>query len=566
MKAKLFILPVLLLLHTSANSQWTRDSVRNTIIKDTVTMQDGSDPRIVSTTGGRSYIVWAENTGNNMGFSYRMQLLDSNGYRLWPANGILIDSMAGSTIFSYDVKTDKEGNALIGLQNTRLGSYVPVIYKVDQQGRMMWGASGIQLTDTAQDGGIYPNICVTDNNNVIVAWAARKGTDEFISAVKITSNGALFWPDNLRITDTVYPSLLSVVSAQGEDFIIQYSEPINMNSAFTTFQYAQRYNNLGQAVWRVPAKISSKEVQAHHLPHTITDGYGGIMTCFVSGNPDNPRLSDVYAQRVYADGHTWDSTGKRLSSGTNVLRFSPASIYVASQNKYFIGICETDGNQNMQGIALQKMDTAGNVLLGVTAPSIYPLASQLIYNGAIADINDGILLQYALQDTSQVSLYAIKVTYNGAVAWQPASIPLSVATSTKRNCVLGSYSNGQVVAVWSDDRMNRGGGIYAQNIRKDGSQGVRPTSVEHHKLASQLVSVYPNPAQQQVTVTLKKSSTGLVTVKLLNLAGQIVLSDRQDLYNTTFNKTYDLSSYPKGTYLLEVSNNKTIERAKVILQ
>lgn len=565
MRIKLFVF-ISVLLSFSAHAQWTNDSLRNTIVKDTAAMRGASDPQVVATTGGKSYIAWAE-MGPDGGFTYRMQLLDSNGYRLWPSNGVLIDSMAGNTTYMYDLKTDKDGNAVIGVQNIRSGNPSPIICKVNEQGQMMWGASGIPLTDTAQDGGIFPNICVTDNNNVVVAWSANKGNTGFISALKITPNGAFLWADNLRIMDSTNPSTPSIIASTGEDFIIQYSRSADTVMNFSTLLYAQRYDHLGRAVWSTATKISTKTIQRFHPPGTMSDGYGGIITHFISSNPDNINMTDVYAQRIYADGHVWDTIGKRLSSGIHANRFEAGSLFVASQNQYFTSIYETDPGQNKMGIALQKLDTAGNVLLGTTAPLLYPLTANFIYSRSITDMGDGILIPYSLGDAAQTSLYVIKATYNGSAAWQPASVPLSVATGLKNNCVLSRYSYGQVVAVWCDDRMNRGGGIYAQNIRKDGSRGMFSTSVQNNKLPNQLIKIFPNPAQQQITITFKNSNArGIVSLKLINLAGQIVLSDKQNLTNTAFDKIYDLSTYPRGTYLLEVNSGKTVERVKIVLQ
>lgn len=77
---------------------------------------------------------------------------------------------------------------------------------------------------------------------------------------------------------------------------------------------------------------------------------------------------------------------------------------------------------------------------------------------------------------------------------------------------------------------------------------------------SNRISIYPNPASNQITIGSRLSGKSLVT--LYNLYGEIVFqSTFQELNHPTIN----LSAYPKGIYFLCIKNRENIFSQKVII-
>lgn len=70
-------------------------------------------------------------------------------------------------------------------------------------------------------------------------------------------------------------------------------------------------------------------------------------------------------------------------------------------------------------------------------------------------------------------------------------------------------------------------------------------------LGSVQISVYPNPAQNNISVTFAPG--GRTTIKLLNLVGEEVLPS---VLSETNSASFDLSKLPGGVYLLQVENAK----------
>jgi hypothetical protein len=483
MKMKKTLLALTLLLAQNyAQAQWTTDSAVNTQVRD-IAGFSGTETKIATAPNGKTFISWAE-TIPSLGYRYRLQLLDVNGNKLWPAAGILVDSILGSALYRYDMKTDNEGNALVAVQDIRsAGTNIPVVFKVDQAGAMMWGAYGIQLNDTAQLSGLSPVIGVTTDNNVIVAWSASNGSRTFVSAQKFSPTGTPMWADNLRIRNTAATAEKyerpQIIRSEGEDVVIQYVKRTGSGLGVSTM-FAQRYNATGLPVWAAPAQVSTKTIGFAYFPAPVSDGYNGFIVNFTTSNPVSASLSDAFLQRVYADGHTWNVTGNQLSVGSSTQKYEAGNLFVAGQNAYFAGIKETNSGQSAAGILVQKVDTAGNMMLGATAPVVLGLSSgavsDIVNTGGMKDVGDGLIFQYVIGSApSPMSMRAIKSTYAGVAAW-PNSVALTVATGSKSKYVLGDYVGGQLVAAWSDDR-NSTGGIYAQNLRRDGRIGVGPCPV-----------------------------------------------------------------------------------------
>ncbi len=80
------------------------------------------------------------------------------------------------------------------------------------------------------------------------------------------------------------------------------------------------------------------------------------------------------------------------------------------------------------------------------------------------------------------------------------------------------------------------------------------------------VKVFPNPSKGQITVSFDVENDGVFEVKLLNMNGQLIRDDKAEGYTGHYQKTFDLSSEPKGVYLLSIISNKGKTDKKVVLR
>ena len=71
--------------------------------------------------------------------------------------------------------------------------------------------------------------------------------------------------------------------------------------------------------------------------------------------------------------------------------------------------------------------------------------------------------------------------------------------------------------------------------------------------------VFPNPANENITV---QSSFKIQGIEIFNEQGQKVLETKPNAYNTTI----DVSSYPKGTYIVKIITKSGTANKKIIVQ
>jgi len=74
-----------------------------------------------------------------------------------------------------------------------------------------------------------------------------------------------------------------------------------------------------------------------------------------------------------------------------------------------------------------------------------------------------------------------------------------------------------------------------------------------------LLSIYPNPANETVTI---KTTLDNAVCTIYNLAGQVVYSSKM----STLNQTIPVSSLNKGIYLLNVRNEKQSMTNKLVVE
>ena len=76
------------------------------------------------------------------------------------------------------------------------------------------------------------------------------------------------------------------------------------------------------------------------------------------------------------------------------------------------------------------------------------------------------------------------------------------------------------------------------------------------------ISAYPNPANSNINVALNYVQQGATTIELINLNGQVVVSQNaQDMFNTS--NTMDVSNLEKGLYILRITNGDATYTRKV---
>ena len=312
-------------------------------------------------------------------------------------------------------------------------------------------------------------------------------------------------------------------------FILQY-ELEGANFLAPATMYAQRFDADGAPVWSAPIIVSTKTISGFYFPSPVSDGQDGLYLAFTTGNPNNPNLSDVYAQRVRGDGSLWAGEGARMdnSDATQKFTFGKGLVWLNDADGLIVPMQVTDGAQGQSGVSMQRVDTAGAVQLGTAAIPILAVSAEYVQPWDISATSDGAVILTSTGGFGQQSIAATRVDISGDPLWTPAQQAISTVTSNKDDIQASTLRNGQVVVEWQDDRTLSG--IYAQNIENlDMTIGVHP--MEAGKGAVRLES---NPTDRpvllvdpafgpQATVTVFDAQGEQVFKKVLATAPRVQL-------------------------------------------
>lgn len=80
------------------------------------------------------------------------------------------------------------------------------------------------------------------------------------------------------------------------------------------------------------------------------------------------------------------------------------------------------------------------------------------------------------------------------------------------------------------------------------------------------VNIYPNPSKGEFTVNYTQTTIGNLTVKIINLQGQVIITDEMINFSGLFSKKYDLRLFENGLYMLQLINDDNQATYKIIIQ
>lgn len=89
--------------------------------------------------------------------------------------------------------------------------------------------------------------------------------------------------------------------------------------------------------------------------------------------------------------------------------------------------------------------------------------------------------------------------------------------------------------------------------------------IEENNLLSS-VSVFPNPTNGLVTIELDKLPEESVKIEVMNIGGQLVTSKLITGCTAKCNESIDLSTYPKGEYLVKIKTAEETIIKRVMLK
>ena len=80
------------------------------------------------------------------------------------------------------------------------------------------------------------------------------------------------------------------------------------------------------------------------------------------------------------------------------------------------------------------------------------------------------------------------------------------------------------------------------------------------------LDVYPNPSRDIFNVTFTSEDVQDLEVRVINVVGEVVYTENLEQFVGEYAKQFDLATYTKGIYFLEITTNNGVVNKKLILQ
>ena len=516
---------------TIPREQWSSDPGANNAISNMTGEQ--TLPKVAThAASGITYISWFSNDNGN--YNVRLQKLDVNGNPLWPADGILVSgNTSDSWITDYDMTVDNDTCALITVQDIRTGLNNTYAYRISPSGQFLYGANGIALFNSSVIQ-YSPKVLASNDGNAIFAIQCFPDVGKgYIKMQKISPTGQLLWGNSgIDIQETANDnSSPYMINSDGNNFIMVWYKATGNFPATVKKIYAQKFDANGSPVWASPVGVfTGNGIPSYSTEiKIIPDHADGVFVTWhaeVSGS-----VFSSYVQHVTSNGDVvMPPNGALLSTNSSDHQIDPSIACFDNSGEVYAFWDERDYNQNNRGLYGQRLSIDGNRLWGNTGKIFIPMSlstSESFISARAAESDVVVFYQYYdFGNTNDSKVMAMRINNDGGYVWNAQKVPMCTVQSAKLHPVFGPYLNSQYIAAWEDQR-NDGGDIYAQNIHLDGTLGI---SIFNGYTISGTVT-YPNVSNtplSNVAIDLKTTNGTTVATTTTNASGAYSFTEVQE--------------------------------------
>ena len=458
----LVLATTLLLTGATASAQWAIDPASSLPIGDGA--GDQILPKIAPTGDGGCYVSWFD--GGN-GYDVRLQRLDANGVEQWAHNGVLVADRGFSSVQDYALDVHASGDALITFRDDRSGSVQIAVQRVSTTGALVWGALGVQMTNTTAFV-TSPKVAGTSSGDVVVAWM-EAGTTR---VMRLDANGAPAWLATIDMTPALGQYTPADMHGSGDDAILSIVHQTGSSFLSPKHIVAQKFGPAGQLLWGAQPVVvfDGGSLQIGNFPSFVPDGLGGAVFAWYGVSP-----LQCYAQRILANGAAaFPHNGAVGSTNLVNVRVSPSVAFDAASSSTFLFWKEQLGNQSQSGLYGQRFDAVGNAQWSVTGEELVPISTTQVDWVRTLTTGSGAFVFWASsigfnQETGRGAV----VDANGDFTITPRDFVSTVSGKTR--LAAAKSANGEALLAWGDSR-NDGGDVLAQNFTSSGGLGATLSS------------------------------------------------------------------------------------------
>lgn len=382
----------------------------------------------------------------------------------------------------------------------------------------------------------YKHLAKYDDQGSLIWETKDTVVPNFSNGIAVYSTWLLEASKNLNLQD-LNGNLLLLVDSGGFSKVKIHSTGIYG----TNFSGLKKFDFSGNLLWSVPG---SNQIELTNTA-VYTDA-GGIRKYDLNGNVLWTR--SVPACEIISDNngyiYIWGALWSSFTFGSTTL--SNNKNYPCSSADFFLAKLDSLGNFLW---AVQPPDsvkffdaTIDNDTIYISGPAGLPCAigGELPYNPTAVSLYsaiDGTFIETKLLDI---------IPENDS--------PIELTRFIKKK--------GSNLYIGGEHHCMCGGGntVYLAKISLN---NIITDLIPNDKQWREL-SIYPSPSNGSFTLNYSQKNNAPITTTIYDIKG-FVLWQKEFSANTEFNINFDLSTYPKGTYLVEVVSNKKRSTKRIVV-
>ena len=261
---------------------------------------------------GGAIFAWMDDRDHANVYDLYVQRLDAAGAAQWNPQGVVVSvatlHVSGQLVGKRNpvLVPDGAGGAIVAWHDNRDLQQDVYAQRVSANGTVLWQTNGVPV-----GAACWPSICNNQKGGLQIASDGAGGAILTWHEIRDGFNFSV-WAQRIRPDGTPAWTVNGVPVAVGS-FYADFPKiaPDGAGGAFISWQkaitgdiYAQHVNATGAPVWVVNGiQVGDMLAARGELGHqVIADGSGGAIFTWVDGRKGNGNDSDLYAQRLAADG------------------------------------------------------------------------------------------------------------------------------------------------------------------------------------------------------------------------------------------------------------------------
>ena len=200
-------------------------------------------------------------------------------------------------------------------------------------------------------------------------------------------------------------------------------------------------------------------------PTVVSDGAGGAIVTWQDGRGTS---SDIYAQRISADGKVqWATNGVALST-TAENQQNPASV---SDGAGGAVVTWFEAHSGQYDIYAQRVSATGTILWAAGGVPLCTATGDQVYPTIISDNAGGAIVTWpdSRGGSNSSDVYAQRLSADGVPQWTADGLAVCVAAGTQSDPTIVADDAGGAIVTWHDFRNGTDSDIYAQRISAGGA-------------------------------------------------------------------------------------------------